>query len=142
MVSSSYDDADDDAGVPSLLAERSHIRKHFDVEDISKEYKGKVVSRKSLQPFAADESEEEEEDGEEEEADEDAEEEEGEDDEQMEEQEEADEDAEDAEMDGDDEEEQGDDDEEQDGSDAEGAKGMLGPLTAHYNAKRTLDRIA
>jgi len=108
-------------------SERSHIRKNFDVEDVSAEYKGKVVSRKSLQAFGDDDDDEDDDDEAADEDDDDDEAEEGEDEEEEEAgegaaEQEDDEDEEDAQDEDDDgEDEDGEDDEE----DAEGTKGML-----------------
>jgi hypothetical protein len=131
-----FDDDDDEDGAAvggsRLLSERSHIRKNFDVEDISEEYRGRVVSRKQLDFGGGqqedDEEEEDEEEGEDDDG-EDAEEEEdeqddGEDDEEEEEGEDDDEqDGEDEDdEDEDDEDEEDDDDEEEGGG---GTKAML-----------------
>lgn len=94
--------ADSRVGCASRLSssERSTIRKNFDIEDVSEEYKGKVVSRKSLQAFSDEEDDDE--DGEDDELEQAA-------DDQMEDDEDE-EDGEDDEEDGEDDEDDEDDD--------------------------------
>jgi len=122
-----FDDDDEDlgagAGGSRLLSERSHIRKNFDVEDISEEYRGRVVSRKQLD-FGGGQQEDDEEEEEEDDDGENAEEEEEEDEQDDEEEEEEGEDDDEDGEDEDDENEEDEDDEEGGGTKAMLASGL------------------